>query len=75
MRQSRLMSGIEAVANVVVGYVVAVTTQLLVFPRFWLSASLTPTLAIGSIFTDVSLAHIEMPRRIFRAVRTSFGAT
>lgn len=32
MRQSRLMSGIEAAANVMVGYGVAVATQLLVFP-------------------------------------------
>ena len=34
MRQSRLMSLVEAVANVVVGFGVAVGTQILVFPLF-----------------------------------------
>ena len=32
MRQSRLMSLIEAMTNVVVGLLVAVTTQIMVFP-------------------------------------------
>jgi hypothetical protein len=32
MKQSRAMSLVEAIANVVVGYGVAVLTQLLVFP-------------------------------------------
>ncbi len=36
MRQSRLMSLVEAVANVAVGYGVAVLTQMLVFPLFGL---------------------------------------
>jgi hypothetical protein len=37
MRQSRLMSLVEAVANVVVGYGVAVLTQVTVFPVVWAS--------------------------------------
>ena len=40
MRQSRLMSLVEAVANVVVGFGVAVVTQLLVFPLFGIEADL-----------------------------------
>ena len=36
MRQSRLMSLAEAVANVAVGYAMAVLTQMLVFPLFGL---------------------------------------
>ena len=42
MRQSRLMSLVEAVTNVVVGYGVAVVTQMLVFPIFGL-ATTSPT--------------------------------
>ena len=34
MRQSRLMSLLEALANVVVGYAVAVLVQIVLFPRF-----------------------------------------
>ena len=32
MKQSRAMSLIEAVANVVVGYALAIATQIVVFP-------------------------------------------
>ena len=40
MRQSRLMSLVEAMANVAVGYGVAVATQLLVFPAFGVATTL-----------------------------------
>ena len=40
MRQSRLMSLVEALANVVVGYALAVWVQVLVFPLFGLEATL-----------------------------------
>lgn len=65
MTQSRLMSGVEAVANVAVGYGVAVGTQIVVFPWFGLQASLGDTLAIGAIFTLVSLARSYVLRRVF----------
>src|SRR5512144_671032 len=50
-KQSRRMSLIEAIANVAVGFGVAVTTQVLVFPMFGLKASLSENLTIGCIFT------------------------
>ena len=65
MTQSRLMSGVEAVTNVAVGYGVAVGTQIVVFPWFGLQASLGDTLAIGAIFTLVSLARSYVLRRVF----------
>jgi hypothetical protein len=40
MFQSRRLSLLEAVTNVVVGYALAVLTQLIVFPWFGLTASL-----------------------------------
>ena len=55
MRQSRLMSLVEAVANVVVGYGVAVLTQMLVFPLFGLTGGFRQNLAIGLVFTAVSI--------------------
>ena len=65
--QTRLMSLIESVANIVVGYGVAVITQLLVFPLFGLAASLSDNLVIGLIFTIVSLARSYALRRAFNA--------
>jgi hypothetical protein len=63
--QSRTMSLIEALANVLVGYGVAVTTQVMVFPLFGLHASLDQNLAIGLIFTVVSLVRSYALRRLF----------
>lgn len=65
--QTPLMSLIESVANIVVGYGVAVITQLLVFPLFGLAASLSDNLMIGLIFTIVSLARSYALRRLFNA--------
>lgn len=69
MRQSRLMSMAESVANIAVGYGVAVTTQVLVFPLFGLEAGLTENLIIGAIFTAVSLVRSYCLRRAFEALR------
>ena len=69
MRQSRLMSLVEAVTNVVIGYVLAVWVQMLVFPLFGLEATLRQSLGIGAIFTLVSLVRGYLLRRAFEAVR------
>ena len=69
MKQSRTMSLVEAVANVAVGYGIAVITQLLVFPLFGLSTTLAENLAMGAIFTVVSIARSYMLRRLFETKR------
>ena len=51
MKQSRFMSLIEAIANVAVGYGVAVVTQILIFPVFGLHTTLGQNLKMGGIFT------------------------
>jgi len=70
MKQTRLMSLVEAVINVVVGYGVAVITQILVFPVFGLQTTLVQNLKLGLIFTGVSLIRSFALRRAFEAVRT-----
>ena len=69
MPQSRIMSLIEAAANVVVGYVLAITTQILVFPWFGIEAALGEHLAIGLVFVGVSLARGYLLRRLFERLR------
>ena len=63
--QSRWMSFVEAVTNIVVGYGLAVLTQIMVFPLFGLHVSLSDNLLLGSVFTIVSLARGFALRRIF----------
>ena len=69
MRQSRLMSLIEALTNVIVGYALAVWVQLLAFPLFGLGGTLRQSLGLGAIFTLVSLVRGYLLRRAFEAVR------
>ena len=69
MKQSRLMSLVEAATNVVVGYGIAVATQLVVFPWFGLPARVSDALAIGAVFTGVSLVRGYALRRGFEALR------
>jgi hypothetical protein len=66
--QSRAMSLVEAVANVAVGYGVAVATQMVVFPWFGLTATVSQNLGIGLIFTVVSLVRSYGLRRLFTAI-------
>jgi hypothetical protein len=63
--QTRWMSFVEAVTNIVVGYGLAVLTQIIVFPFFGLHASLSDNLLLGFVFTIVSLARGFALRRIF----------
>jgi hypothetical protein len=63
------MSLIEAIANVAVGYAVAVLTQIMVFPVFGLNVSLSENLVIGSIFTGISICRSFVLRRVFEAIR------
>ncbi len=51
MKQSRAMSLIEAVVNVIVGYGVAVLTQIMIFPVFGLHTTLAQNLKMGAVFT------------------------
>lgn len=68
MNQSRTMSLVEAVANVAVGYVLAIATQLVVFPVFGIEAALGEHLTIGLAFVGVSLARGYLLRRLFEAL-------
>ena len=69
MKQSRLMSLVESIANVAVGYGVAVVTQILIFPVFGLHTTLAQNLKMGAIFTIVSIARSFALRRVFEAIR------
>lgn len=69
MKQSRAMSLVEAVANVVVGYGVAVVTQILIFPVFGLHTTLAQNLKMGALFTGISIIRSFALRRLFERLR------
>jgi len=74
MKQSRLMSLVESLANVLVGYGVAVATQMAVFPLFGLAVTVTENLLMGLIFTVVSIVRSYALRRSFEALRVRQSA-
>ncbi len=74
MKQSSLMSLVESLANVLVGYGVAVATQMAVFPLFGLAVTVTENLLIGLIFTVVSIVRSYALRRGFEALRVRQSA-
>ena len=67
--QSRRQSLIEAITNVVVGYALAVLTQIVVFPWFGLQTDLGDNLALGALFTLISLLRSYALRRLFERLR------
>ena len=69
MKQSRAMSLAESVANVVVGYGIAVAAQMLLFPVFGMHMTLVQNLKLAGAFTIISICRSFALRRIFEAIR------
>lgn len=63
------MSLAEATANVVIGYIMAVATQMAVFPLFGIRIALADDFALGGIFALVSLLRGFVLRRVFEGIR------
>jgi len=69
MSQPRIYSLIESVANVAIGFGVALVTQIAVFPLFGIHVRLSDQLGIAAIFTAVSIARSYVVRRLFNRIR------
>ena len=65
--QSKISSLIEAWANIAIGFIVAILSQLLVFPMFGINIPLSSNLWIGAWFTAISLVRSYIIRRWFNA--------
>ena len=65
MAQSRRGSMVEAIVNVLVGYLVAVGAQIAIFPLFGVHLPVSDNLTIGLLFTVVSLIRSYCLRRVF----------
>lgn len=69
MKQSRRASLAESLANIAIGYCVAIAAQVVIFPLFGIYASASEHLAIGALFTLVSLVRSYALRRLFEMLR------
>lgn len=68
--QTRSASLLEAATNVLVGYLVALLAQQLVFPLFGIHTTLAQDSAIAAAFTLASLARSYILRRLFERLAT-----
>jgi hypothetical protein len=62
------MSFLETTLSTAIGFAVALATQILVFPLFGFSPSISENLLITVIFTVVSVARGFLLRRLFEAL-------
>ena len=67
MSQSRLSSAIEAVFNVLIGFGINFTANMLFFPLFGWHISASQNFALGAIYTVISLLRSYVIRRWFNA--------
>lgn len=65
MRQTKRHSLTESITNVVVGYGVAVISQLIIFPFFDIHIALSDNFLIGLWFTGISIVRSYSLRRWF----------
>ena len=63
--QSRFSSLVEVITGTFIGYMVALASQLWIFPRFGLHPTFEQNLLIGAFFTLVSLVRGYFVRRFF----------
>ena len=63
--QTKLQSFLEASVNIGIGLVIALLTQIIVFPMFGINIPLKDDLLIVLIFTVVSIIRSYVLRRFF----------
>jgi hypothetical protein len=69
MMQSRMMSLVEAVTNVIAGFVLAITIQAVLYPLLSIPVTAALNILIATVFTFVLIARSYILRRVFEAIR------
>ena len=65
MNQTKKGSFAEAITNILIGYFVALLSQIVIFPLVGVEASFDQNILIGLLFTIVSLLRSYTVRRIY----------
>jgi hypothetical protein len=63
--QNRRSSALETLANVIVGYIGAVSSQAMLFPLFGIPVKPLTNLVLGAWFVVISIVRSYTLRRIF----------
>jgi hypothetical protein len=65
--QTKKQSLIESLTNILIGYTLAVISQLLIFPFFDIVVTLSETIEIALYFTVISIIRSYLIRRYFNS--------
>ena len=65
MTQTKTQSAVESVANVAIGYGVSLAANATILPLFGIAISTADNLAIGAIYTAISIVRSYCVRRAF----------
>lgn len=63
--QTKTVSMIESISNVVIGYGVALLSQIIIFPIYGIDINLKTNIVIGFWFTLISIIRSFIIRRLF----------
>ena len=63
--QTKYQSLIESLTNILIGYLTALLSQVLIFPLFDIDVTFQDNLLIGLYFTIISLLRSYLVRRYF----------
>ena len=63
--QTKYQSLVESLINILIGYLTALLSQVLIFPLFDIDVSFQDNLLIGLYFTIISLLRSYLVRRYF----------
>ena len=66
--QTRIQSMIESFINVLIGYMVAIGSQILIFPMFGIHVQPRTNILIGLWFTGISIVRSYLVRRFFNFI-------
>jgi hypothetical protein len=79
LTQSKIDSILESITNVMVGFSINFIANLLIFPIFGWSISISQNMILGAIYTIISLLRSYCLRRafngrsVYQAIKIKFG--
>jgi hypothetical protein len=80
LTQSKIDSALEALTNIFVGFSINFTANILIFPIFGWSISISQNLMLGGCYTMISLIRSYALRRafdgrsVYQAIKSKLGA-
>lgn len=69
MKQSKKHSALESIANVVIGLIISIVTQMILYPILGIPVSFSQNLIITGVFFVISFVRGYLIRRFFNRIQ------